>query len=190
MVSGGGMSTKMMASKRISVRLDAKIVTIKFIIVNAWASYNMILGRLALTRLQEIMSTPHLCMKYLVQGGRTDEQEDEWPNPYPLLRFRSMLESRGSTNRPKSVRKNEDWGALKFKMERQLIRFLLKNRDVFTWSPEDMPGIDPNFLYHHLSFAPRTCPMSQKKRNLEEEKRIEAKEETSKLLATHFIREV
>ncbi|RDX69373.1 hypothetical protein CR513_51517, partial [Mucuna pruriens] len=37
--------------------------------VNTWASYNMIIGPLALNRVRAVMSTLHLCMKYLVGKG-------------------------------------------------------------------------------------------------------------------------
>ncbi|RDX71782.1 hypothetical protein CR513_48822, partial [Mucuna pruriens] len=64
--------------------------------------------------------------------------------------------------------------------ESRLVSFRWRDRDVFAWSPTDMPGINPKFLYHHLS----------RKRKLGEEKRRAARKETSKLLAVGFIREI
>ena len=32
----------------------------------------------------------------------------------------------------------------------QLVEFLRANRDIFAWSPADMPGIDPEVVMHHL----------------------------------------
>ncbi|RDX93270.1 hypothetical protein CR513_24490, partial [Mucuna pruriens] len=80
--------------------------------------------------------------------------------------------------------------SLKEEVKKQLVRFLFENRDIFAWFPEDMPGIDPYFMCHHLSISPRTRPMSQKKRKLGEEKRKSTKEKINKLLAVHFIIEV
>ncbi|RDY06851.1 hypothetical protein CR513_09098, partial [Mucuna pruriens] len=54
----------------------------------------------------------------------------------------------------------------------------------------DMPGIDPNFMNHRLSIAHDARPVMQKKRKQGEEKRRAIKEETNKLLAAGFIREV
>ncbi|RDX88965.1 Retrovirus-related Pol polyprotein from transposon 17.6, partial [Mucuna pruriens] len=74
--------------------------------------------------------------------------------------------------------------------EADLIRCLQQNRDVFAWAPEDMPGIDPSFMSHRLSIIPDARPVMQKKRKQGEEKRKAIKEETGKLLAVDFIREV
>lgn len=35
-----------------------------------------------------------------------------------------------------------------------LVAFLKKNQDVFTWSHEDMPGIDPSVMVHRLNVLP------------------------------------
>lgn len=32
-----------------------------------------------------------------------------------------------------------------------LVQFLFRNKDVFAWSPSDMPGIDPNIICHSLN---------------------------------------
>ncbi|RDX73871.1 hypothetical protein CR513_46453, partial [Mucuna pruriens] len=47
---------------------DAKMVLVKYMVINARTSYNIILGRLALNRLRVMVSTPNLCMKYPVEG--------------------------------------------------------------------------------------------------------------------------
>ena len=40
----------------------------------------------------------------------------------------------------------------------QLVKFLRENIDVFAWSPYDAPGIDPNFICHHLNVNPSIVP--------------------------------
>ncbi|RDX82506.1 hypothetical protein CR513_36693, partial [Mucuna pruriens] len=74
--------------------------------------------------------------------------------------------------------------------EVELIRCLQRNCDVFAWAPEDMPGIDPNFMNHRLLMAEGARSVMQKKRKQGEEKRRAIQEETSKLLKVGFIREV
>jgi hypothetical protein len=32
-----------------------------------------------------------------------------------------------------------------------IIHFLKNNKDIFTWSHEDMPGINPSIIYHKLN---------------------------------------
>ena len=36
----------------------------------------------------------------------------------------------------------------------QLIEFLRKNIDVFTWNAYEVLGVDPNFICHHLNVNP------------------------------------
>ncbi|RDX75251.1 hypothetical protein CR513_44893, partial [Mucuna pruriens] len=87
---------------------NAKAMIVKFMVINAWASYNMILSWSTLNRLQAIMSTSHHCMKFLVAcwvgivradqcvacwsgiGGRTDKREDKWPNPHPRQNLKDL----------------------------------------------------------------------------------------------------
>ena len=41
----------------------------------------------------------------------------------------------------------------------QLVEFLRTNRDVFAWSPTDMPGIDPEVIMHHLQVNKERRPV-------------------------------
>ena len=45
-----------------------------------------------------------------------------------------------------------------------LMTFLKNNRDVFTWSHEDIPRIDPSVMVHRLNVSPSFPPIRQKKR--------------------------
>ena len=49
-------------------------------------------------------------------------------------------------------------------IRQELITFLRGNRDVFTWSHEDMPGIDPSVIVHRLNISPAFPSIQQKKR--------------------------
>ncbi|GFZ00575.1 hypothetical protein Acr_14g0002100 [Actinidia rufa] len=54
---------------------------------------------------------------------------------------------------------------LKKRERTEFIEFRKANIEVFTWTPYEMPGIDPNFIKHKLNFSPRTvnpelgCPV-------------------------------
>ena len=50
------------------------------------------------------------------------------------------------------------------KTKQHLIQFLRKNIDVFTWSHEDMLGIDPSVINHRLNVNTSSKPVCQKKR--------------------------
>ena len=40
-----------------------------------------------------------------------------------------------------------------------LTTFLKENLDIFTWSHEDMPGIDPSVIVHRLNMSPSSSPI-------------------------------
>ena len=44
-----------------------------------------------------------------------------------------------------------------------LTTFLKDNQDVFTWSHEDIPGIDPSIIVHKLNVSPSFPQVRQKK---------------------------
>jgi hypothetical protein len=73
---------------------------------------------------------------------------------------------------------------------KSIIHFLKKNKDVFAWSHEDMPGIDPSIISHKLNIDPRLRPIKQKRRVFAPERNNAIMEEVDKLLTANFIREV
>ena len=48
----------------------------------------------------------------------------------------------------------------------KLIHLLMSYLDVFAWSYEDMPGLDPSIIQHHLPTLPHARPVKQKLRRL------------------------
>ena len=71
-----------------------------------------------------------------------------------------------------------------------LASFLRMNQDVFTWSHEDMPGIDLSIIVHRLNVNPDSSPVRQKKRVFAQERDKAMVEKVRKLLEDGFIREV
>ena len=76
------------------------------------------------------------------------------------------------------------------KICQELITFLRGNRDVFAWSHEDMPGIDPFVMVHRLNVSPDFPSIRQKKRVFASERDQAIAEEVQKLQEANFIREV
>jgi len=64
-----------------------------------------------------------------------------------------------------------------------------RHLDAFAWTSSDMPGIDPDFLCHHLTMDPKVRPVCQR-RKFNEERRLIIREETKKLLSAGHIREI
>ena len=79
---------------------------------------------------------------------------------------------------------------MKEKTKQDLIQFLRENIDVFAWSHEDIPAIDPSVITHHLNVYPSSKPVQQKKRFFAPERDNAIKEEVQKLTTMQFIREV
>ncbi|XP_028556547.1 uncharacterized protein LOC110112814 [Dendrobium catenatum] len=63
-------------------------------------------------------------------------------------------------------------------------------RDIFAWSPADMPRIDPEVIVHSLKVNPAKKPIIQKKQNFAPDRQQEIEQEVDKLLKAGFIREV
>ena len=79
---------------------------------------------------------------------------------------------------------------LEEKTKQDLVHFLKKNTDVFAWSHEDMPGIDPSVITHRLNVYPSSKLIQQKKRVFAPERDNAIKEEVQKLATMKFIQEV
>ena len=42
-----------------------------------------------------------------------------------------------------------------------MVEFLRKSVEVFTWDTYEAPGVDPNFICHHLNVNPSITPKRQ-----------------------------
>ena len=72
----------------------------------------------------------------------------------------------------------------------QVVNFLKEHKDVFAWSHEDMPGIDPAIIAHRLNIDPTHKLVIQKHWRFNPKHYTTINEEVEKLLAANFIREV
>ena len=61
--------------------------------------------------------------------------------------------------------------------KRELIGFLRRNIDVFVWIAYETPGVDPNFICHHLHVNPSIIPKMQPSRHFSKEHSDAVKEE-------------
>ncbi|KAK4407857.1 Retrovirus-related Pol polyprotein from transposon [Sesamum angolense] len=46
----------------------------------------------------------------------------------------------------------------------QVVQCLWRNKDFFAWTPQDMEGINPGVIAHHLNLDPSVKPVMQKRR--------------------------
>ena len=80
--------------------------------------------------------------------------------------------------------------SIKEKAKKYLVQFLKKDTDMFAWSHDDMPGIDPSVITHRLSVHPSSKPIRQKKRVFAPKRDKAIREEVQKLTTAQFIREI
>ena len=79
---------------------------------------------------------------------------------------------------------------LPYRENEGLIGFLRKNVDVFAWDIYDTPGIDLNFICHHLNVDPSVTPKKQPHRRRSKEHVDAIKDEVRKLKQVRAIKEV
>ncbi|KAK9943690.1 hypothetical protein M0R45_009291 [Rubus argutus] len=71
-----------------------------------------------------------------------------------------------------------------------LITILKEFRDIFAWSYEEMPGLDPSLVCHTLNIQPCSRPVVQPRRNFLPDVEVKIKEEVEKLIASGFIKPI
>ena len=79
---------------------------------------------------------------------------------------------------------------LSLEEQEEVAAVISRHLDVFAWTASDMPGIDPDFLCHHLTMDAKVRPVRQIRRKFNEERCLVVKEETQKLLNAGHIREI
>ena len=72
----------------------------------------------------------------------------------------------------------------------KMLLFLIQNVDVFTWSPYEVPGVDPEFIVHKLNVDPSFPPKKQKPRRSAKEHVEAVRMEVRRLKEAGVIREI
>ena len=63
----------------------------------------------------------------------------------------------------------------------ELVEFLKQNIDVFAWNTYEAPGVDPDFICHHLNVNPLVIPKKQLPRCPSKEHAEAVRQEVTKL---------
>ncbi|RVW32710.1 Transposon Ty3-I Gag-Pol polyprotein [Vitis vinifera] len=90
----------------------------------------------------------------------------------------------GTADQPRELRIGSD---LSTDERDSLIQLLRSYSDVFAWSYEDMPGLDPSIVQHRLPLLPHARPVKQKLRRLHPRWSLQVKEEIQKQLSVGFL---
>ena len=186
------------------------IQDVTFLMVDCSSAYNGIIGRPTLNSWKAATSTYHLMIKFPTEYGVGELRGDQvaaWECYIAMLEMedhqqtmcirkqRTIVEPVEELekvtldeSRPGRITRMGTLASLAVRQD--LANFLRTNQDIFAWSHEDMPGIDPSVIVHRLSVNPNSSPVRQKKRVFAQERDKAAAEEVRKLLEAGFIREV
>ena len=74
--------------------------------------------------------------------------------------------------------------------KKELIEFLRRNINVFSWNAYEAPGVDPEFICHHLKVNPLITLRKQPPRRPSKEHAEVVREEVAKLKQVGAIKEV
>ena len=168
----------------VAAYLQQVTKNVNFLVVDCSSSYNTIIGRPTLNSWKAITSTYHLSVKFSTEYGVGQVQGDQLVVRECYLAMLAMddqvqmmnIEERRVMAEPTKALENISLDKnnlerytrveadLNEKTKQDLVRFLKKSIDVFAWSHEDMPGIDPSVITHSLNVYPSSKPIRQKKR--------------------------
>uniref|UniRef100_A0A2N9H4D6 RNase H type-1 domain-containing protein n=1 Tax=Fagus sylvatica TaxID=28930 RepID=A0A2N9H4D6_FAGSY len=184
--------------------------SVKFLVVDCPSAYNVIIGRPTLNKLRAVTSTYHLLVRFPTEHGIGELKGDQatarecyFASLGPEAKHQTMKIDEGHklvepTEELEVIALDDDepskTTSIGTKMDRTIreamISFLKSNLDVFAWTHDDMPGIDPATICHKLNVDPSIRPIKQKRRVFAPDRNQAISDEVEKLLTAGFIREV
>ncbi|XP_074570551.1 uncharacterized protein LOC141827208 [Curcuma longa] len=190
--------------------------SILFTVVDAPSSYNVILGRPALSSFEAVVSTFHQKIKFPVQGqvGVVSGDQGMARNCYidmvqtdlraakrkPAAEVQAVQEAEPTRPLPAKVsipivpehpdRVTHIAADLPEELKEKLVDCLTQNSDIFAWSTAEITGVSPDIMEHRLNTLPDAKPVRQKRRHFSPEQDRIIREEVNKLRHAGQIREV
>jgi len=184
---------------------EAKTINIGYMVVNVPSSYNILLERQTINKLRAVVSFVHMKVKYPTDSakvgvirvnqksarkcyeGSSKNTRRCWQIDKELVssgvELDPMIDFEGERPQPAEEFKTIVLG----EGRRVKIRCHL---GAFAWSVSDMPGINLDFMCHHLSINTRVKSVVQKRRKFVGEKREIVDQELKKLQIVGYIREI
>ena len=169
-------------------------MTVRFLIVDAPSTYNILLGRPSLNAMRAIPSSYHMAIKFptangvgMVRGDQRIAKEcylasmkqkaigSVYMDELDMRDEMSTWPTPSKELEPVQLDEQPEHlvyiGSKLAKDVRDLfIHFLKLNMEVFAWKQEDMGGIDPAVITHKLNISPSFKPIKQKRRSFASER--------------------
>jgi hypothetical protein len=186
-----------------------------FDIVDMEYPYNVTIGRGTLNAFEAILHPAYLCMKIPSEQGpiavhgsqeAARRAEGSWMDSKAIhnidgaeacKQYKHKREKAASADQLKPMLLCEDiadqkvlpGSQLSDEQEKTLLRFLFNNKDVFTWTANDLCGVNRDVIEHSLNVDPSFRPGKQRLRKMSEDKAEGARNEVKRLLSAGVIRE-
>jgi hypothetical protein len=177
---------------------------------------NAIIGRGTLNAFEAILHPAYLCMKIPSKQGpiaahgsqeAAKRAEGNWTDSKAIHNIdgaeacqqnKYKREKAASADRLKPMLLCQDieeqrvllGSQLYDEQEKNLLRFLFNNKDVFAWSANDLCGVNRDVIEHSLNVDPSFRPRKQRLRKMSEDKAEGARNKVKRLLSAGVIREV
>uniref|UniRef100_A0A2N9ESK5 RNase H type-1 domain-containing protein n=1 Tax=Fagus sylvatica TaxID=28930 RepID=A0A2N9ESK5_FAGSY len=184
--------------------------SVEFLIVDCPSAYNVIIGRPTLNKLRAVTSTYHLLARFPTEldiGELKRDQATARECYFASLRPETRHQTMTIDEDQKLVEPTEELEVVVLddeepnkttnigtrmdgRLRESIIEFLKSNLDVFAWTHDDMPNIDPLTVCHKLNVDPSIRPLKQKRRVFAPDRNQAISDEVKKLLAAGFVREV
>ena len=117
-------------------------------------------------------------------GGKSESNSDTEDRKVTPVSGNTELIDFGVPNQPREIRISS---SLSSDERSGLIDLLRSYLDVYAWSYEDMLGLDPTIVQHHLPILPHASLVKQKLRRLYPQWSLQVKEEIQKQLNVGFL---
>ncbi|GKB72788.1 hypothetical protein Tco_0934200 [Tanacetum coccineum] len=172
-----------------------------FVVVRSASSYNGIIGRRGIRKIQAVPSTAHGMLKFPVEGGVLTIRSSK----VVTIECASVAESIGQPPAINQVKEERIKVAINPEYPEQTIMIgstlseggydklcdmLRHNLDVFAWKPADMTGVPRHITEHRLNVREGCPPIRQKKRGQAADRNQAIKEEVGKLVDAIIMKEV
>jgi hypothetical protein len=184
--------------------------SVEFLVVDCPSTYNLIIGCPTLNKLRAVTSTYHLLVQFPTEHGIGELKGDQaiarecyFASLVLETRHQIMAINEGqkliepteelevAVLDDEKPNKTTNIGTrMDGRLRESIIEFLKSNLDIFAWTHDDMPGIDPSTICHKLNVDPSIWPIKQKRRVFAPNRNQAISDEVEKLLAAGFIIEV
>jgi hypothetical protein len=187
-----------------------------FDIIDMEYPYNAIIGRGTLNAFEAVLHPAYLCMKIPSEQGpiavhgsqeAARRAEESWMDLKAIhnidgaeacQQYKHKREKAASADQPKHMLLCQDianqrvllGSQLSDEQEKTLLRFLFNNKDVFSWTTNDLCGVNRDVIEHSLNVDPSFRPRKQRLRKMYEDKVEGDQNEVKRLLSAGVIREV